>query len=247
MNLRHDEVEELLGAYALDAVDDDERDAVEAHLAGCPRCRAEVDAHREVASHLAHTGAPAPDALWDRIAGAIGGDPPPPMRLVVDDTGDVAGAGRSSAARPSRWWRAPLAAAAAAVVAVALVAAGAALGSDDGGDRSELADAALAAFESPEAQTAELVDADGEPVARVAVLPGGAGYVLAGELPELDRGIYQLWGSDGQTVVSLGAMGAAPDIVAFSADATQTTLMISEEDGPVAQPTGDPVAAGELA
>ena len=40
----HQEIEELLGAYALDAVDDDERDLVEAHLAGCPRCRAEVAA-----------------------------------------------------------------------------------------------------------------------------------------------------------------------------------------------------------
>ncbi len=246
MDLRHDEVEELLGAYALDAVDDEERASVEAHLAGCPRCRAEVDAHREVASHLAQAGAPAPDALWDRIADAIAGDPPPPIRLVVDDAGHGdARPATSTAAR--RWWRAPLAAAAAVVVAVGLLAAGAALDDDTGSGRSELADAALAAFESPEARTGELVDADGAPIARVAVLPDGAGFLLAGELPELDGRIYQLWGSDGDTVVSLGSMGSAPDIVAFAADPSQTTLMITAEDAPVERSSNAPVALGELA
>ena len=239
MDLRHDEVEELLGAYALDAVDDDERAAVDAHLAGCPRCRAEVDAHREVASHLAQSGAPAPDALWDRIADAIAGDTPPPMRLVVGDAPDAV-------ARKRRWWRMPLAVAAAAVVAVGLVAAGVTIGSDDGSGRTELADAALSAFESPTARTAELLGADGDPVARVAVLADGAGYLLAGELPELDGRIYQLWGSDGETVVSLGTMGSAPDIVAFAADPSQTTLMITAEDEPVERSTNDPVAVGEL-
>jgi anti-sigma factor RsiW len=75
--MTHDPIEELLGAYALHAIDDDERAMVEAHLATCPRCRAEVDSHREVAAHLALTGAPAPDGLWERIAGAIESEPPP--------------------------------------------------------------------------------------------------------------------------------------------------------------------------
>ena len=63
--LSHSELEELLGAYALDAVDGDERDAVELHLRECPRCRAEVADHREVAAALAQTGGPAPDGVWD--------------------------------------------------------------------------------------------------------------------------------------------------------------------------------------
>ena len=33
-----------LALYALDALDPDEARAVEAHLAGCPSCRAELDA-----------------------------------------------------------------------------------------------------------------------------------------------------------------------------------------------------------
>ena len=33
-NFTHHDIQELLGAFALDAVDDDERDVIEAHLAG---------------------------------------------------------------------------------------------------------------------------------------------------------------------------------------------------------------------
>jgi hypothetical protein len=245
MDARHDDVEDLLAVYALDAVDDDERAAVEAHLLGCPRCRAEVDAHREVASHLAQSGAPAPEGLWDRIAGAIAGEPPPPMRLVVED-GPAPSAGRQIAAARPRRGRVPLAAAAAAVVAVALVSLGVALGSGDDPAEPGLAEVALAAFDAPEAQTSDLVDADGEPLARVAVLPDGTGYLQSVALPELDGRIYQLWGTDGDSVVSLGAMGSAPAIVAFHADGAQTTFMITEEDEPVAQTSNVPVAVGEL-
>ena len=67
----HEEIQELLGAYALDAVEDAERDAIELHLRECPRCRAEVADHREVASLIGHGGAPAPDGVWDRIVGAL--------------------------------------------------------------------------------------------------------------------------------------------------------------------------------
>ncbi|MET0190032.1 MAG: zf-HC2 domain-containing protein [Pseudonocardia sediminis] len=39
----HRELRERLGAYVLDALDDDERAEVDAHLAVCPECRTEVD------------------------------------------------------------------------------------------------------------------------------------------------------------------------------------------------------------
>lgn len=67
----HDELRELLGAYALDAVDADEAVAVEEHLAGCPQCRAEVEQHRSVAALLGNAGATAPAGLWDRIAASL--------------------------------------------------------------------------------------------------------------------------------------------------------------------------------
>jgi hypothetical protein len=74
------DVEELLGAYALDAVDPDEREAVERHLPECPRCRNELAGHLEVAALLGNTGAPAPDGVWARIASSLE-EPPPALRL----------------------------------------------------------------------------------------------------------------------------------------------------------------------
>lgn len=68
---RHDELRDLLGAYALDAVDPDEALLVEAHLRECPQCRAEVEQHRSVAALLGNVGAAAPAGLWDRIAASL--------------------------------------------------------------------------------------------------------------------------------------------------------------------------------
>ncbi len=76
----HDEVAELLGAYALHAVDPAERAQVEAHLEVCPRCRAELRDHEAVAGLLGNCGGDAPDGLWDRIAGTLE-ETAPPMRL----------------------------------------------------------------------------------------------------------------------------------------------------------------------
>lgn len=76
----HHEVEELLGAYALDAVDPDEAAEIEYHLSTCPRCRAELAEHREVAALLGYAGAPAPAGVWDRIVAGLE-EPPPALRL----------------------------------------------------------------------------------------------------------------------------------------------------------------------
>lgn len=66
--MTHAEIAELLGAYALDAVSPDEAAEIEEHLAECPRCRAEVSAHREVAGVLGNLSGTAPAGLWGRIA-----------------------------------------------------------------------------------------------------------------------------------------------------------------------------------
>src|ERR1700737_5388485 len=57
------ELEELLGAYALDAVDDDEREQVEAYLARTPEARSLAAEYRETAALLAHGGTEAPAGL----------------------------------------------------------------------------------------------------------------------------------------------------------------------------------------
>jgi anti-sigma factor RsiW len=78
--LSHPEIEEMLGVYALDAVDQDEAEQIELHLRDCPRCADEVASHREVAASMAHEGAHAPEGVWDRIAGSLE-EPPPQLDM----------------------------------------------------------------------------------------------------------------------------------------------------------------------
>ncbi len=88
--LTHSEIEELLGAYALDAVEPRTAALIEAHLDGCVRCSIEVAQHHEVAGLLANSGGTSPAGLWDGIAGRLDEVSPPSWdglagRLVVGE------------------------------------------------------------------------------------------------------------------------------------------------------------------
>ena len=78
------ELDELLGAYALDAVEDDERRRVEDYLEINPRAAAEVREHREVATMLAYTGMEAPAGLWERIAAELEEPAPRPSGQLAE-------------------------------------------------------------------------------------------------------------------------------------------------------------------
>ena len=68
VTIDHDEAAALLDAYALDALDPAERDAVESHLASCARCRAELVELRRVTAGIGLSVAPEapPEALRAR-------------------------------------------------------------------------------------------------------------------------------------------------------------------------------------
>jgi CheY-like chemotaxis protein len=66
---RHDEVRELLAAYALGAVDVVEAGAIEAHLTACAPCRGEVRAYEAVAG----TATGGVDRVWRRISATLAG------------------------------------------------------------------------------------------------------------------------------------------------------------------------------
>ena len=63
------EIHQLSAAYALDALDGDERVEFEQHLTQCADCRHEVASFQEAAAALAYQGdvAPPPPALKGRI------------------------------------------------------------------------------------------------------------------------------------------------------------------------------------
>ncbi len=73
----HEEIQELLGVYALDAVDPETAAMVELHLEECVRCSIEVAQHHEVAGLLANSGGESPAGLWNGIASRLDGAAPP--------------------------------------------------------------------------------------------------------------------------------------------------------------------------
>ena len=253
MNLTHDDIQELLGAYALHAVEPDEAEVVERHLEGCPRCRAEVQGHREVATLLGNSGGDAPEGLWDRIASQLE-EPAPPMRLDLPGApGDVVPLAPRRGATPGRIVTAVLSAA--AVIAIAVLGAQVVRQQDRLDDMESalasttLDSAANAAFSDPSAKKLELRSSDGDVRARAVLLDDGSGFVMVHELPGLeDDRTYQLWGDTGDGLVSLGLLGADPATVAFHAGADLSALAVTaEEAGGVSQSRNPAVLAGSLA
>jgi Anti-sigma-K factor rskA len=244
----HEELAELLGAYALDALDDTEgeREAVRLHVLECARCRAEVAEHREVAALLAHAGEPAPPAVWDRIAASIEGEAPPATPPVLRSVAAVP-PGPAAPDRSRRWWTRPVAGLAAA--AVVLIAALGWLAVDANqrlddleGDRG-VAAAMADALVDPDST---VVDLEGAVDVR-AVVADGHGFLAADELPPAPDGrTYQLWGGGADGMVSLGVLGQAPsEPVAFEAGNVDA-LALTVEERPQPAPVGPQVAIGEV-
>jgi anti-sigma factor RsiW len=258
-NLRSEEIEELLGAYALDAVDDDERAAVERHLVHDPRARAEVADHRAVASLLASTGGPAPSGVWDKIAAALDDEQPPALDLakvvpMAPRSASVPAPPRAHS-RPARWTRWATGVAAAAAVAVVAM-----LGSVVVNQRSEIDDLESAnglvrqaevAFADDTNTTVALVSEDGASRVDAVVQPDGTGYLDAGALVALpDDRTYQLWGvmptADGDAVVSLGVLGNDPSVSAFQAPGVKALVVTEEIRGGVVSSSQPALLAGDV-
>ena len=185
--MTHDEIEEMLGVYALDALDADERQEVDDHLATCPRCRAELAAHREVAALLGSPAgdapAVAPENLWDRITASLQDEPPvlPPL------------------ARPGFRRRFALIVPLGAVAAGLMLTVG--LLAAKVGNLSQQVNSlrhqagVTSVLLNPADRTVELTST-AHPVWRVTVvvLPNGAGYLINPSMPGLGGSqTFQLW------------------------------------------------------
>jgi anti-sigma factor RsiW len=264
----HDEVAELLGAYALDAVDAEEARRIEGHLAECPRCRGEVDELRDVAAALASQSAleadQPPPELWARISDAVGRSarvapvdqvPQPSVSRPPASITRLADARRRTR-DPRRWLQAIGAAGAAA--AIALLALG--LVNADGrvhqlqsavaGSGAQAA--VRAALVSPGHKVVRLRTPSGTAVASLVVEHTGAGYVVSSRMSPLPADeTYQLWASIGGRPISLGLLGRRPATgTAFSlgsaARIARALMVTVEPAGGVAAPDHAPVAIGAL-
>ena len=270
--MTHTEIEELLGAYALDAVEPAEALVVEEHLPLCPRCRAELAAHREVAGLLGNAGGEAPAGLWDRISDELSLELPSqamppvlgPARFEVSDgTGPGNGAAGSRAApfvAPMRRARrlpaaslvlGGLAAALALVVGLLSVKVSN-LDTQVTDIRSAVATNGVAqqaalAVANPQHRSVELRGTGHASRALLVVLPDGQAYwITTGPMRALPADqTYQLWAAVAGRIVSIGLLGRAPSDVPVQVTTNMTKFMVTAEPlGGTTRPTSAVVVAG---
>lgn len=229
------DLDELLGVYALDAIDDPtELAAVEAYLAANPRARAEVAEYREALGLLV-TGEQAPEHVWGRIEADLAPLRPPALR-----TDELARA-RQRRGRSRSWL-----AAAAAVVALALLTAVALR------QRAELRDdpierAAAAARGREGSRVLVMLTDDGRRVEMV-VDATGVVYLDGRSLAPLapDRS-YQAWCVETERIVSLGIIGSQPRVERVSAAGCNGVFALSDEPaGGAPAPSAAPLASTPL-
>ncbi len=231
--MTHEEANDLLATYALDAVVGDEHEQIEAHLIECPRCRADLDAYRDVAAAMGNSVEPLPAGLWESISSHLPerhDDVAPPMpRLVFSDgtlselrAGAGVGAGAGAGVRSRRSVLAVVGAFAVAAAAVAAVLGIGLVRADNKVDQEQVAlaqaapSALVTALETPGHKVVNLSNASQGKVAQF-VMADGRGYLVSSKLHHLSADqTYQLWGVVNGRSISLGLLGQSPEQSTFT-------------------------------
>ncbi len=250
------EAHALSGAYALDALPDDEAAFFEEHLASCAVCREEVAGLRAAAARLGATAAEhAPEGLRQRVLAEIDLTRQSPALKPPQGSERVAPrlyglTGRRRFRRAGGSWTG-LAAAVLAIVAVGLGAVVAHLSSrvDELEARSSevyrvlsASDARTVALAGPEALTARMVVSQQE----------GRAVLVAENLPPLDEDqVYELWLIEADVPRPAGLFQPdeeRPVVEVVTADLSrvQGIGITIEPAGGSPRPTSDPLLFGKM-
>jgi anti-sigma-K factor RskA len=209
-----DELNAMAGAYALDALGEDERVVFEQHLTTCRDCADEVRSFQAAAAELSHISAtPAPPELRGGLLGAIGRVRPLPPT--------TENAVRFRPSRMQRWlW--PAVAAACAVVAV--VAAGWGYQQHRSADRSGAQVSALySLLTAPDAATVTgRVGASGQATMVFSKNERRMVFVASGIPPVGKTRTYQLW--------TMTSAGTASSVGIFTPDSRGEVVVRSSGD-----------------
>jgi anti-sigma-K factor RskA len=255
--ITHDEVSELLGAYALDAVDGDEHAEIEDHVATCPRCQAELDGLREVTGAMGNSVEAVPDGLWSGIVSRLpprrNEEPPPMPQLVLEP--------RQPTEQPRRQGSQRIAMATLSAIAVAASAVAIVLGVDLVRAQNQVSNLQATMNAHPPQSVADALKTPGHrlvnletafhmQVAQFVLVPDGRGFLVDSRLPTLPGDhTYQLWAIVGRSPISLGLLGQAPGPASFTMSGAEfaSQLAITEEPvGGSVVPTQPIIATGAV-
>jgi anti-sigma factor RsiW len=231
-------IHELTAGYALDALDADERDAYEAHLAGCEHCQQELESFWETTEALAvaATGPEPNAAVRERILTAVRAEPPQnviPLEARRQRTAPVLGA--------------VAAVAAVLALAVGLWAASLSRELDDTRTALEREQVAAAILAEPDARSVALAEGEG----RLVVGPDGSAVLVVDGLGPAPAGkTYELWiAGHGDDPVPAGlfpgAEGLEIALVDGVVDEGEVVLVTIEQEGGVDAPTTEPIVGTE--
>lgn len=245
------QIHTLTGAYALDALPDDERAAFEAHLDACPACAAET---AELLATAAHLGGilreqPSP-GLRDAILAQVA-ETPQDRRDVpaAGQDGEVVALDRDRGARTVPRWVAWTGAAAAGIAAIAAVALGVQLAELNQeldqvvASQSQIAELLAA----PDVQTVEVTADDGSQVRLLASASLNHAILVAHGMDRAPHAhVYEAWVIDDDGPRSVGLFDADDDgrvALLFEGDLGQAQAVgvTIEPDGGSPEPTTDPI------
>ena len=217
-----------LAAYALDALDEDERSAFEAHLADCEECRAGLEDFRKTAGLLSYGAEtpPPPEALRERILEEARRERPTQSIVVL---------------RPRRALRlTAIAAAAAVAVALGLGIWAATLSSSLDSERNARADQARAVEILADADSTRISLGDRGQLVRA---PDGQSVMVVRNLPAAPADkTYEAWVIDAGGPVKAGLFeGGGQQIVLLEEPVPEGAMVAVtlEPEGGSDQPTGD--------
>lgn len=219
-----EELHDLVAPYALDALDEDEREQFERHLAECEQCRTQLAELQGAAAALAY---------------AESRDPPPELRQRILDAARENG---KVIELPRRRWLFPATVATAAAAAVAAIAVGVwatSLSRDLDRERSAKESYARVFQLIGDGKITPLADAEGG----LLVAPDGeAALVVCGLQPAPEGKTYEAWVIAGETPrpagLFRGGRGCPPVLLERSVPPGSTVAVTLERAGGAPRPTG---------
>jgi anti-sigma-K factor RskA len=243
------DIHTLTGAYAVDALPDDERRAFEDHLAECEACAQEVAELQATASHLGSASVAAPPpGMRDAVMGRIGD-----VRQEAPVVSNLTDHPRASTARR---WMSTLLAPAAAVMAIAIIGLSAVVVDLSSRlDRVEAGSTQMAeVIAAADAVTLD-IETPGDESARLVMSPGRSEAVLlvdGMEAAPADHS-FAIWLIDAEGVphpagsFDVDQDGRATRVVNGGLDTTAAIGVTVEPDGePLTEPTTDPLMVVEM-